>query len=242
MLGHYLPASPRGDILAIHEAMTLAIHGEPSADTKVFIGPQGEIKFVAPECYLPDPAKAFEQFVRGASDLREALRAAKIRALVPSANGSKFYHVPRHYWMRHDPTATAGVLEDSAAPAELVGQPLVMDAANLDEWRAALSDAARAPLAATPSLTKPSSSTAFSGRGRPTHRQQEAFRFFGLATQHMKGGSRELNATELFSIYRAQFAKGKFHGTPFERTTFEDMRSRFIDGWRVDGRRWRLSD
>ena len=84
--------------------------------------------------------------------------------------------------------------------------------------------------------------SAFSGRGRPTPRQQEAFKFFGLAQQYLKNGSRPLSATDLRAEYNKQFGDGgRLKGKPLNRSTFEEMLGRYHDGWRIDGRRWQMS-
>lgn len=86
--------------------------------------------------------------------------------------------------------------------------------------------------------------SSFSGNQPPTPQQQTAFAFFDLAPQYMRGGSRELNAKDLMEEYERQLgASGRFKGRkPLKRTAFEEMRKRHYDGWRIEGRRWRMSD
>lgn len=84
--------------------------------------------------------------------------------------------------------------------------------------------------------------SAFSGNGSPTPQQVGAFRFFDMKEGLSPDGWLHETATKLKGDYLEAIGKGRIRGTALKRTAFEDMLSRYREGWRIEGRRWKMSD
>lgn len=76
---------------------------------------------------------------------------------------------------------------------------------------------------------------------RVSDQQDQLFRFFGIASQHLPGGSHELNLTNLRARYVEWHTKEKLRSAHLARSAFEKWLTRYRDGWRNEDRRWTLS-
>ena len=96
-----------------------------------------------------------------------------------------------------------------------------------------------------PAAAEPTQNVSFSSPRWQTQKvsdqQAKLFSFFDIAKVHMKGGSHELNRTDLRAKYEEWVQEKERRGLPMKRTAFEKMLDRHIAGWRIKNERWELS-
>ena len=133
---HFIPASPKGDLRLLDEAIGLAIIGHPSVgmvpvdyDNGLTIERLRVGRNLTAIGWPPG-------MVRARESLHAGLKAAEIQVLVQCRETGKSFQVPRTYWWNHD--LTASVLElnpdDQAQMPQLNGQPLIVDASQQQAW------------------------------------------------------------------------------------------------------------
>lgn len=137
---HYLQANEVRSILPLDEAISTAIFDAASADTKFYVGFDGEITLVPPPGW-DDPQERMDHYAASRQRLQHAALDAEIRVVVQSPADGRVYFVPRGYWLKHT-LWQSPVLEDDAAPAGLNGQPLAAEQAAIEDWKRVLGRAA----------------------------------------------------------------------------------------------------
>jgi hypothetical protein len=138
---NFLPAGEVGPVIEIEQAITLALHGRPSADTTLYWNENRDDVVLIPWAGTIEAAqRAVQVSVVGTAKLLRALREAYLTAIVQHPASGLFLKIPRYYWFPRDLVS----MENFALqPVEgstgfdpcMVGQPILVREADLAAWK-----------------------------------------------------------------------------------------------------------
>lgn len=239
---HFIPATAKDELRLVQEVLTLALTGKSSQDADVWVHPEtGEMQITAPRgvSTVQEWQSSIQRRVIASLAITNALKESDLRALVQSKDGM-LHRIDRMYWLRTNVGAAEAVCQfDGMVPDGFVGQPILVDVAELGDWRA-VTDKALALMMPTPEPTgvdvRPESGERWL-KLKPNNQQLEVMRFFAQADKSglLPGGEKRLATTALRDVYVREWIKrgeGK-RGGALTREPFEKWLGRYLDGWRA---------
>lgn len=133
---HFLPFEPVGELIALDEAITLAITGHAALDLVAYQGTDGQLIKLLRVGRGHKNLEYVRRYERAAAEIGSALRAAELKVIVQSSDSGKFFKVPRGYWFGRSlfSTELALELQGFGYRPDLDGQPLMVDAAQHQDW------------------------------------------------------------------------------------------------------------
>lgn len=150
---HFIPIGRAiVDPVELATATSLAIFGKRSADTAVMEDGNGDIVLLFPSPRSGERDTSGQDYkaalLHGAERITKAMRAGELEAFVISEDG-RYLRVPRLYWLQANPTTITALIQTGHIADNLVGAPLLVDPAHLDNWRQIVAPVVQEALAQT---------------------------------------------------------------------------------------------
>lgn len=240
---HFIPAQPKGELRVLDEALTLVISGTPSQDSHLWLDPQtGDTKITFPKGIetVEQAQDWVKRRVIATTAITGALQESRLRTLVQTRSGT-LCRVDRLYWLRaHAGTSSTIAQYEGLLPEEVVGQPILVDLAELEEWRAVSGEALHRFGASHRPPSSDETSVAKWLKLKITEPQLQVMRFFAAAEKSglLPGGEKWKGATALREVYVKEWINkpGESRGPELTREPFEKWLGRYLDGWRAPGK------
>ena len=130
----FLTTDSPPDLELLQEVVCLSIYGKRTLGLMPLQIQRGNLDSNHEEVEVEEPAR----IIVGNSALQKALVAGEISALVVSANGVDLFKVPLSYWVSRTPWGHEKLdldFEEEDDGIDLVGQPILVDAAQVRSWQ-----------------------------------------------------------------------------------------------------------
>lgn len=201
-------------------ALCRANHRRPSADAKIFVGPDGQMMITHPTGSVEEAQAFIIAGVHGTTAILKALQEDRLATYVRNPAEGAYMRVPRFYWFQDRETICGEyVMEEVEAAtgwdSSIAGQPIVVPASDVAAWEAIAQDAITKLMA---KLGGPASEVAepIARVHKPSGKYKALAEFERVA----KGSAQyaDLSDSQLFPVYAAWCVR---HGKPaYVRSTF----------------------